>query len=138
MTQIQWITANTEEYRLHDNGKAIIQVITIRDDLFSQYSSNVDFIQKMIFPGGILPSQQVFDKLAVDNGFKIKEKFCFGQDYAKTLRDWQQNFTQNKKQILEQNYSEQTIKLWELYFAYCYNGFIHQKTDVIQYVMVKC
>ena len=122
---------------LADTGQAILQVITIRNDLFAEYSQNIDFIQKMVFPGGILPSKRVFGELVSQNGFKITEQFCFGQDYAKTLQDWHIKFKDKKEYLLSIGYSQKTLKFWELYLSYCYNGFIHNKTDVVQYVIEK-
>ena len=95
----------TIKSRLKPSGKAVIQVITIEHDRYLRYRNRVDFIQKYIFPGGMLPSKQVFVDHAQKAGLKIVDEFAFGQDYAQTLRLWKENFLHNWSDIeqLERN-----------------------------------
>ena len=77
---------------LKRGGSAVLQVITISEDRFDEYSRNPDFIQKYIFPGGMLPTKSLFEQLAKTHGFKINDTDFFGSSYAQTLRDWRERF----------------------------------------------
>src|SRR5471030_1965723 len=74
--------------RLRRGGRAVIQTITIRDDLFAGYRTRSDFVRHYVFPGGMLPSLGRFRQEAERAGLKFAGAFAFGQDYARTLRDW--------------------------------------------------
>ena len=80
---------------LVNKGKAVIQTITIDDKLFNSYKKGTDAIRTFIFPGGMLPSQEIFIKYAKNNGFKVIDKFSFGDSYSKTLDIWHKNFKSN-------------------------------------------
>ena len=73
---------------LKTGGLACIQTIVIDDELFDQYINSTDFIQQYIFPGGCLPCPTRFKELAHANGLQVVDEFCFGQDYAATLKEW--------------------------------------------------
>jgi len=78
--------------RLKPGGRACIQTITIRDDLFERYTRSTDFIQQYIFPGGLLPSPQAFRSEARRAGLEVVNELAFGADYAETLRRWRVAF----------------------------------------------
>ena len=78
--------------RLLPGGLAGIQAITIQDSLFQTYRREVDFIQRYVFPGGMLPSPQVLKSLGERFGVPVIRERIFGQDYAKTLAIWRSNF----------------------------------------------
>jgi len=78
--------------RLLPGGLAGIQAITIQDRLFQTYRREVDFIQRYVFPGGMLPSPQVLKSLGEQFGVPVIRERIFGQDYAKTLATWRNNF----------------------------------------------
>ena len=78
--------------RLLPGGLAGIQAITIQDSLFQTYRREVDFIQRYVFPGGMLPSPQVLKSLGERFGVPVIRERIFGQDYAKTLAIWRNNF----------------------------------------------
>jgi len=119
------------------NGSACLQIITINENSFSKYLKNVDFIQKYIFPGGMLPTKNIVNKLAKDNGFKIYHKISFGYDYAKTLGIWKTNFNNSWKSIKEFNFDEKFKRLWNYYLDYCETGFSLDHTDVTQFFIKK-
>ncbi|MCP5382746.1 MAG: class I SAM-dependent methyltransferase [Kordiimonadaceae bacterium] len=119
--------------RLKPNGKAVIQVITIDHDRFLKYRNGVDFIQKYIFPGGMLPSNQVFAKHAEKAGLKIVDEFSFGQDYALTLRHWKDNFLHNWPEIEKQGFDQRFYRLWLYYLDYCITAFERRTIDVMHY-----
>lgn len=117
---------------LSERGKAIIQTITIRDDLFAGYRKGGDVIRDYIFPGGMLPSPSVFEKQAARFGLKAQNKFEFGQDYAKTLEIWLHNFDSKVDQIKALGFDDSFIRLWRFYLAACIAGFRTGRTNVMQ------
>lgn len=122
---------------LKKGGRAMIQAITICDDVYSGYKKRTDFIQKYIFPGGYLPSKSAFEDAAGQQGLKVVEKFCFGQDYAKTLLEWLKSFDRQKKKVLKMGFDEKFIKMWRFYLSYCAAAFAAERTDVVQFLLVK-
>ncbi len=122
---------------LKASGKAMIQAITICDEVYDSYKNRTDFIQKHIFPGGYLPSKSAFIKAAQDQGLEVIDQYCFGQDYAKTLLVWLDNFDQKKSEIVALGYNEEFIRKWRFYLAYCAAGFNSKRTDVVQFLLQK-
>lgn len=124
---------DTIKNRLKKNGKAIIQVITIEHERYLKYRNKVDFIQKYIFPGGMLPSKEVFKQYAHKAGMKITDEFAFGQDYAETLRHWKRNFLLNWEDIREQGFDERFYRMWLYYLDYCITAFERNTIDVVHF-----
>ena len=122
---------------LINKGKAVIQTITIDDKLFDSYKKGTDAIRTFIFPGGMLPSQEIFIKYAKNNGFKVVDKFSFGDSYSKTLDIWHKNFKSNIETISRLGFDEKFLRLWEYYLASCSSGFINNRTNVYQFVLQK-
>ena len=122
---------------LTKNGKAVIQTITIDDKLFDAYKNSTDAIRTFIFPGGMLPSPNIFMKYAKNNGFKILDAFSFGDSYSKTLDFWNDSFKKNIKEIEKLNFDEKFIKIWEYYLTSCSSSFINQRTNVYQFTLQK-
>jgi cyclopropane-fatty-acyl-phospholipid synthase len=118
---------------LNKNGKIIIQTITIDDEVALEYKKRVDFIQKHIFPGGVLPSKSEFIKLAKDNDLKVIDEFDFGDSYQKTLLIWLENFNQKKTEVIKLGFDEKFIRKWQFYLAYCAAGFGSKRTSVVQF-----
>ena len=118
---------------LNKDGKAIIQTITIDDEVALGYKKRVDFIQKHIFPGGVLPSKSEFINLAKANDLKVVEAFDFGYDYQKTLINWLDNFNIAKEKVINLGFDEKFIRKWQFYLAYCAGGFGAKRTSVIQF-----
>ena len=77
---------------INDKGKIILQIITISEENYDYYSNRKDFIQKYVFPGGMLPTKSSLKHLAIINNLTFKEHLSFGLDYAKTLAIWRKNF----------------------------------------------
>lgn len=117
---------------LKNDGKAVLQVITIEDGRAERYQNDVDFIQMFIFPGGLLPSKSQLHELAQEHGFKVSNELSFGQDYARTLQLWQQTFATQSEQLLELGYDQRFQRIWRYYLDYCRVGFESQSTDVVQ------
>ena len=108
---------------LNQNGIIVLQIITIRDNAFDYYKKNPDFIQKHIFPGGMLPSINIVKKILEDNKLKIIENKNYPEHYAKTLNKWRNNFNSSLNEIKKNGFDDRFIRLWNYYLAYCESGF---------------
>lgn len=117
---------------LKADGTAVLQIITIDDARAERYQDDVDFIQMFIFPGGLLPSKQQLHALAQEHGFKVSNELAFGQDYARTLQLWQQDFTAHSESLLNRGYDQRFQRIWRYYLDYCRVGFETHYTDVVQ------
>ena len=122
---------------LKSGGRACIQTIVIADELFERYSKGTDFIQQYIFPGGMLPSPAQFRRCAAEHGLAVADEFCFGLDYAHTLRQWRHSFCAQRAALAQQGFDTQFLHTWEFYLAYCEAAFRAANTDVIQFTLVK-
>jgi cyclopropane-fatty-acyl-phospholipid synthase len=120
---------------LKKDGRAIIQTIVIDDKYYKKYLKTSDYIREYIFPGGLLPSPNIFKKLANDNDLQIIDEFQFSDSYNKTLLKWLENFNKQKKEILKLGYSEKFFKKWQFYLAYCAAGFQSKRTNIMQYCL---
>ena len=122
---------------LINNGKACFQIITINDNDYQNYINQVDFIQKYIFPGGILPSRNILLELFKKNNLELYKTISFGNDYAKTLRIWKENFNKNWEEISKLGFDNKFKNLWNYYLSYCETGFETNHTDVSQFYVRK-
>ena len=120
---------------LKPGGRACIQSITIRDDLFERYVRSTDFIQQYIFPGGLLPSVSTFEAQAQRGGFTVERKLAFGLDYAETLKRWRINFTQREREVGGLGFDARFMRIWHFYLAYCEAAFLCGNTDVVQFTL---
>lgn len=118
---------------LKPGGRAVVQSITIRDDLFSSYRKGTDFIQQYVFPGGMLPSRSAFRAAAAKRGLVVKDEFAFGLDYARTLAEWRLAFEARWPEIAAQGFDENFRRLWRMYLCYCEAGFLAGNVDVVQF-----
>lgn len=123
---------NTVRDRLQPGGKAALQVITIRDDLFADYRRGVDFIQRYIFPGGMLPSPGVFNRAARAAGLEPVRREFRGLDYATTLRHWDERVVVQRDAIRAQGFDRRFLRMWRYYLAYCEAGFRRGTVDLMQ------
>jgi len=118
---------------LRPGGCAVVQSITIRDDLFGAYRRGTDFIQQYIFPGGMLPSRGAVRAAAAKQGLLVREEFAFGLDYARTLAEWRRAFEQQWPRIAALGFDEPFRRLWCFYLSYCQAGFLAGNVDVVQF-----
>jgi cyclopropane-fatty-acyl-phospholipid synthase len=123
--------------RLAPGGLAGIQAITIQDKFFNAYRREVDFIQRYVFPGGMLPSPQILKSLGDKFGVPVIRERIFGEDYAKTLATWRDNFRAAWPNLMPMGFDERFRRLWEYYLAYCEAGFLSGNIDVRQVVFAK-
>ena len=121
--------------QLKRGGKACVQVIVIRDDLFERYANSADFIQRYVFPGGMLPSTALFVEHAQAAGLRVIDRLTFGADYAETLRRWRHAFVARLDDVRRQGFDGRFIRLWEFYLAYCEAAFDAGNTDVVQFTL---
>jgi cyclopropane-fatty-acyl-phospholipid synthase len=121
--------------KLKVGGRACIQTITIRDDLFERYVRGTDFIQQYIFPGGLLPSPQAFRSEAKKAGLDVINECAFGGDYAETLRRWRVQFLKQDPQVRQLGFDTRFMRIWEFYLAYCEAAFETGSTNVMQFTL---
>jgi cyclopropane-fatty-acyl-phospholipid synthase len=123
--------------RLVPGGRAGLQVITIADRLFADYRKTADFIQRYVFPGGMLPSPSRLRQEIAAAGLTLGAETWFGRDYAETLRRWQADFQNGWNRIsgLHSQYDNRFKRLWEFYLGYCEVGFDAGFTDVGQILL---
>ena len=122
---------------LKPGARACVQVITIDELRFEQYESTSDFIQQYIFPGGMLPSPERFESKANAAELNVEQRFEFGLDYAETLRRWLRQFDARHDEVVAQGFSQNFVKLWRFYFAYCIAGFEAGSINVGQYTLAR-
>ena len=113
-------------------GRAGLQVITIREDLFEGYRRRPDFIQLNIFPGGMLPSDRRLRQETDRAGLAWTGVRRFGQDYADTLAEWARRYGERVGAVHAQGFDTRFDRLWRYYLGYCEAGFRTGRTDVIQ------
>jgi cyclopropane-fatty-acyl-phospholipid synthase len=123
--------------RLLPGGLAGIQAITIQDSMFQTYRREVDFIQRYVFPGGMLPSPQILKSLGERFDIPVIRERIFGQDYARTLATWRNNFRAAWPNLKPLGFDDQFRRLWEFYLSYCEAGFLSGNIDVRQVVFAK-
>jgi cyclopropane-fatty-acyl-phospholipid synthase len=120
---------------LKPGGRALVQVITIDDALFHSYRRGTDFIQRHVFPGGMLPSPTRFRSGAEGAGFNVCDDLSFGIHYARTLGLWHDAFCEQLVDVKAQGFDDRFIRLWRFYLAYCEAGFRAGSIDVHQYTL---
>ena len=125
-------------HNLKPGGRAVIQYISMRDDLFDAYAQSADFIQAYIFPGGLLIRTSEFRALAQARGLVWRDQVDFGIDYAETLREWREDFDRAEREgRLPTGFDRAFCDLWRYYLMYCEGGFRGGGIDVHQVTLVK-
>jgi cyclopropane-fatty-acyl-phospholipid synthase len=122
---------------LKPGGVAVIQAITIDARYFASYRSSPDFIQKYIFPGGMLPTAQIIHDQAVSVGLQPEGAQHFGQSYALTIAAWRDRFHAAQPALANIGFDDAFRRKWDYYFAYCEAGFLLGSLDVGLYRFVK-
>ena len=114
-------------------GSALVQVITVPDEYFDFYKSGTDFIQKYIFPGGMLICPNSINILSKNAGLHLTDAYYFGQSYAKTLEEWQVRFQKTWHKLEKLDFDDRFKRIWEYYLDYTSAGFKSGCTDVGQF-----
>jgi cyclopropane-fatty-acyl-phospholipid synthase len=123
--------------RLKPAGLAGLQLITIADQYFAEYRRTPDFIQRYIFPGGMLPSPEVLDRHYAAAQLRKRDETSFGQDYARTLGIWGQRFMKAWPRLSAQGFDERFQRIWRFYLGYCEAGFSSGSINVSQVVLAR-
>jgi cyclopropane-fatty-acyl-phospholipid synthase len=118
--------------RLRSGGTAALQVITIAEEQFQRYQRSVDYIQKYIFPGGMLPSKAALGDQVRQAGLCLRDSAGFGPDYAETLREWNRRFQRAWPELKPLGFDARFKRMWEQYLHYCAAGFAVGSIDVVQ------
>ncbi|MEZ5666325.1 MAG: cyclopropane-fatty-acyl-phospholipid synthase family protein [Alphaproteobacteria bacterium] len=122
---------------LRPGGRAALQVITIADARFAAYRRRVDFIQRHIFPGGMLPSPSALRRHAADSGLDWIAASRHGEDYAATLVHWQRRFEAAAPQVAALGFDARFRRMWRYYLAYCEAGFRTGRIDLLQVALAR-
>lgn len=118
--------------RLNSGAIAGLQIITVADHIFDSYRKSVDFIQKYIFPGGMLPSMTALNMQTKNSGLSVTELLNFGDSYSETLRRWHKDFNVSWDQVHALGFDLRFRRMWNFYLASCAACFRAKTTDVIQ------
>lgn len=122
---------------LKPGGRVALQIITIKDDLFDGYRRRADFIQRYVFPGGMLASVERLKEETANAGLAWRSVEAFGQSYALTLAEWARRFSAKWSEINAMGFDERFKQLWLFYLGYCEAGFRTGRTDVVHLQLAK-
>ncbi|MBV7379615.1 SAM-dependent methyltransferase [Maritimibacter dapengensis] len=117
---------------LKPGKQATLQIITLTERRFENYRKGVDFIQKYIFPGGMLPSKTVLAAEIEKAGLALRDQIAFGQSYSQTLRRWMQTFNDRWDEITQLGFDDRFRRMWNFYLAGCAAAFQAENCDVVQ------
>ena len=123
--------------RLHPGRNATLQIITVQDRRWQVYRRGVDFIQKFIFPGGMLPSPSVLREEIERAGLSVARQITFGDSYSQTLRRWHQTFSDRWDDVARLGFDERFRRMWEFYLTSCAATFSSGICDVVQVTVTK-
>lgn len=122
---------------LKPGGKAGLQIITISEQRFESYRKKTDFIQRYIFPGGMLPSPERLDREFASADLSLLAREDFAHDYARTLEEWRHRFLDVWPEVKALGFDERFRNMWEYYLAYCEAGFSTGSIDVSHFTVTR-
>jgi cyclopropane-fatty-acyl-phospholipid synthase len=128
---------NTVLNRLHPGKNATLQIITVADSRWETYRKSVDFIQKYVFPGGMLPSPAALQREVEKAGLKVMHSIEFGKSYSQTLRRWYETFNGRWADIQKLGFDERFKRMWDFYLCSCAGAFEGGSCDVTQITVTK-
>jgi cyclopropane-fatty-acyl-phospholipid synthase len=135
--QAYWpVYFDTISRMLKSGGRAVIQSITINHDAFQSYRDQPDFIQRYIFPGGMLPSMPMLQTPVAQAGLELVAENGYASDYARTLQEWRARFLAAWPSLAGDKFDNRFRRMWELYLAYCEGGFRAGMIDVKQILLM--
>ena len=146
MTSARAVNANASERAVAATAMAAtlrtsipieIQMITIADHLFDSYRRSTDFIQKYIFPGGMLAAPSIARRIAEGAGLNYAGSIEFGENYSRTLRAWYDNFNAKWDEIAAIGFDDRFRRMWNFYLTGCAACFQFGTTDVTQMTLRK-
>jgi cyclopropane-fatty-acyl-phospholipid synthase len=118
--------------RLKPGANATLQIITVDDRRWDIYKNSVDFIQKYIFPGGMLPSPKALRQQVVKAGLEVERSIEFGSSYNISLRRWHETFNDKWDQIADMGFDDRFRRMWNFYLTSCAATFDSGNCDVTQ------
>jgi len=116
--------------RLRPGGTVVLQAITIDESRYESYRQSPDFIQRHVFPGGMLPTRSALLRAAEKVGLALSFSERFGQSYAQTLSEWRRRFLASRRVIEAMGFSEEFLRMWDYYLSYSEGGFRAGVVDV--------
>ena len=122
---------------LKPGKQATLQIITIQDARWDVYRKSVDFIQKYIFPGGMLPSPSVLRQEIHRAGLSVQHSIEFGKSYSQTLRRWFEVFNNKWDNISAMGFDDRFRRMWNFYLTSCAATFESGNCDVTQITLQK-
>lgn len=122
----------TVRERLKPGKNATLQIITVKEARWESYRRGVDFIQKYIFPGGMLPSPKILRQEVEKAGLNVSGSVEFGKSYALTLRRWHDTFNEKWDQVSALGFDERFKRMWDFYLTSCAATFDSRNCDVTQ------
>jgi cyclopropane-fatty-acyl-phospholipid synthase len=128
---------DTLRERLKPGRHATLQIITVQDKRWQVYKRGVDFIQKYIFPGGMLPSPSVLKAEVERSGLRIRGSIEFGQSYSDTLRRWHETFNNRWDEIAAMGFDDRFRRMWNFYLTSCAGAFKGGNCDVTQITVTR-
>ena len=123
---------STVRDRLKPGAVAALQIITVQDARWQVYKRGVDFIQKYIFPGGMLPCPSVLRQQVEAAGLQFSGSHEFGESYSQTLRRWHETFNEKWDDVAAQGFDDRFRRMWNFYLTSCAASFHSGNTDVTQ------
>ena len=117
-------------------GRAVIQSITIDHSAFQSYRDQPDFIQRYIFPGGMLPSMPMLETPVARAGLELVAEHGYATHYARTLQEWRSRFLTAWPTLASDKFDQRFKLMWELYLSYCEGGFRAGMIDVKQMLLM--
>ncbi|MEJ6388836.1 cyclopropane-fatty-acyl-phospholipid synthase family protein [Gymnodinialimonas ulvae] len=118
--------------RLKPGRNATLQIITVQDKRWDVYRRGVDFIQKYIFPGGMLPAPSVLREQVERAGLSVANSVEFGESYSQTCRRWHETFNEKWDQIAAMGFDDRFRRMWNFYLTSCAATFHFGNCDVTQ------
>ncbi|GAB5439544.1 class I SAM-dependent methyltransferase [Falsiruegeria mediterranea] len=117
---------------LAEDGRAVVQAITVPDSNFDMYRRRSDYIRQYTFPGGMLLSDAVISHHAREVGLDVRDSYSFGADYAATCRIWAERLNDQITRIKALGFSDRFVRSWRYYLEICAASFATKGTDVVQ------
>ncbi|MCU0910236.1 MAG: cyclopropane-fatty-acyl-phospholipid synthase family protein [Rhodobacteraceae bacterium] len=128
---------DTLRERLKPGANATLQIITVHDRRWEVYKRGVDFIQKYIFPGGMLPTPTILRREVARAGLAVRDSVEFGQSYSQTLKRWHETFNDRWAEVQRLGFDERFRRMWNFYLASCAATFQHGNCDVTQITVTR-
>ncbi|MEM6728828.1 MAG: cyclopropane-fatty-acyl-phospholipid synthase family protein [Pseudomonadota bacterium] len=128
---------DTLKARLKPGRNATLQIITLQDKRYEIYRSSVDFIQKYIFPGGMLPSPTTLRQQVEQAGLDIVRSIEFGESYSQTLRRWHDTFNEKWEEARAMGFDDRFRRMWNFYLTSCAATFHYKNCDVTQITIAR-